>query len=53
MRRAGNRECLKSDLAVVVERFEQCAGVGGVAGPSTAPVAKCATGFAQDDKFVG
>jgi len=36
----------------VVERFEWCAGMDGVAGPSTAPFAKCANGFAQDDEFV-
>jgi len=30
----------------------ECAGTGGVAGPSTARLAKCARRFAQDDKFV-
>jgi hypothetical protein len=28
------------------------AGAGGVAGPSTAPFARCASGFAQDDRVV-
>ena len=38
---------------MVAERDRQCAATGGTAGPSTAPFAKCASGFAQDDKVEG
>ena len=31
---------------------KRCAGTGGVAGPSTALLAKCASSFAQDDGVV-
>jgi hypothetical protein len=40
-----------SNARSVVERFEWWVGTGGVAGPSTAPFAKCANDYAQDDKF--
>jgi len=41
-----------TEARLLVERFERCAGIGGVAGPSTAQVAKCATCSAQDDRVV-
>jgi len=34
-----------------VERVRRAGWVGDVAGPSTAGLAKCASPFAQDDKF--